>query len=159
MSKRQTRKVPGKAELARLCDDSEEIRKAQAAAPTWSDIQSAFPDAKIVDHPDGTRSCRIEDHAAGKPRLRLLNEMFKKKCHMDADIGQKRNARHREVVMRDPSGNKRYVREEFEERVAKKVGSRRVHTQRFAGHDSYKDAQGRTWVKRPTEREWRLLDG
>src|SRR3972149_828204 len=99
---------------------------------------------------------QAEHPPPAKPRLRLLEEMFKPKSRLDAELGQKRHARTPEVVMRDPSGALRYVKEQLEDRVARKLGSRRVRTPRFNGCDSWEERDGGWWVKAPYEREWRL---
>ena len=149
-----TQRSPGKSNVARALEESAVAEKSRRAAPTWADMRAAFPDAKIVDHPDGTRTCRIDDPTPGKKRLRLLNEMFRKKGALDAEAGQTRHARHKEVVMRDPSGRVRYVREEHEERVARKLGARRTRPQR--NHSTWLDREGRKWIQWPGESEWRL---
>lgn len=136
-----------RAALEQLADDSAQMQKAQASLPTWADIQKSFPDAKIVDTPDGKRSCRIEDRSEGKKKLRLLNEMFKQKNHMDAELGQKRHARHKEVVLRDPRGNLRYVREEHVERVERRTGARALRRRTSSTVSYLTDAQGRKWVR------------
>ena len=141
-----------KPDLEKLVEDSDGIGRAQKAAPTWGDIQHAFPDAKIVDHPDGTRTCRIEDHSPEKRRLRLLSEMFRPTRRIEAEVGQKKQHRHREVVMRDPSGKTRYVREEHQEAVERKLGSRRVGG-RSPSYIVWFDRDGTKWIRRRGE-EW-----
>ena len=139
-------KRPSKQQLDQALDDAEAVGRAMRAAPTWADIRHAFPDVQIKDHPDGSRTARIEDFSPEKKRLRKLSEMLNPKRRIEAEQGQKRNARHQEIQMKDPSGHVRYVREEHEERVAKKLGSRRVRR----GRPSYSvwfDRNGDKWVK------------
>ena len=149
-----TQRSPSKSDVARALAESSVAEKSQRAAPTWAEMQAAFPDARIIDHPDGTRTCRIEDTTPGKRRLRLLNEMFRPKGRLDAEAGQNRHARTREVVMRDPSGRLRHVPEQHEERVAKKLGARRARPQR--NYSTWRDREGRKWIQWPGESEWRL---
>jgi hypothetical protein len=124
---------PTKAELDHAISDSAEIGKAQEAAPTWADLQHAFPDGTMTDTPDGKRNFHIEDHTPEKKRLRALEEMFIPKNRIEAEVGFKKNARHKEVILKDPRGGFRVVREEFEERVERKTGARRNGRVMFGG--------------------------
>lgn len=125
----RTRNLTSK-DIERIVDDTAVQAKALASAPTWSDIRESFPDAVIVDHPDGTRSARINDLTPDKRRLRLLNEMFRKKNQIEANLGQTKHARDKEVVMKDERGVIRHVKERDEERVAKKLKARRIRRQK-----------------------------
>lgn len=133
------------------------LGKAQASAPTWGDVKAAFPEVQFVDTPDGKRTCRIEDHTPGKRRLRLLNEMFRPKNRIEAEVGQNRHARTPEVQMRDPSGHIRYVREDMEERAVNKFGSRKVHRGR-SSYTVWYDRNGDEWVKL-RHGDWKKTNG
>lgn len=146
---------PSPATLARAVEDTESQAKARAAAPTWKEIADAFPGAKIVDHPDGTRSARVKGHG----NLQKLEEMFKPKNRIEAENGFRRAARHKERILRYPDGSTRLVREEHVERAERGLGARLVRGSKLPGFSTWTDRQGRKWYKRPGEDEWRLLNG
>ena len=143
MSKRKT---PSRQQLDQAVSDGLAQAKARAAAPTWSDIQHAFPDAKIVDHPDGTRECTIEDHTPQKKRLRALNEMFRPKTRLDCELGQARHGRHKELVMKHKDGSLRYVPEHFQEHAERK-GLRRPFRRNGATTSYWRDRDGVMWKR------------
>lgn len=126
-------KQPTKIELERAVSDGEAQGKAQEAAPTWADLQHAFPDGKITDTPDGKRNFHLDDHTPGKKRLRALDEMFRPKNRIDAEIGFTRAARHKEVVLKDPRGGFRVVRDEYREAAERKTGARVNGRRMFGG--------------------------
>ena len=151
------KKLPSKPELERALAHSEKVGKALSLAPTWADVKAAFPDAKFIDTPDGKRECRIDDHTPDKHRMRLLNEMFRPKNRLDAEIGAAFHAREPEVVLKQPGGGVRFVKASHQELVERKTGARKPRARSRFTVTTFWDKHGVKW-ERVGDGEWRRCD-
>ena len=127
-------KTPSPKQLEQAISDTAAVGRVRESGPDLDSLKSEFKDnLSVSENPDGTKKIVLNDHTSDKRLLHRLDSMFSERNDRDCDLGAELHARHPEVVMREPNGRERRVREEFQEAFERKSGARRPG-QRFLTH-------------------------
>lgn len=131
--------------------------KQADAAPSYGELQSAFPDGRVVYGPDGKRRGFKYPRHDDPERQRRVNEkvyeLWNPNRKLDVENGARRNGAVHSVAMRDREGRKRLVPEQQAEMAGRRkgllpvvrYGGARVRT----GPDGvlWRDAGGGRWER------------
>lgn len=144
---------------ARSLEDGAGLAKANSHAPTKDAIIREFrgkTDAKIeyTEHADGSFNLSLKDQTPDGAHYKRLDQMFHERHKVDIENGQNRQGKEQKVMLVEPGGGKRYVKEEYRELVERRTGARRKRGERFPGYDSWRRKDGSLWLKAPGDKEW-----
>lgn len=145
---------PTQAEIDKAVTLTEKAGAVEALKPSWREVESAFPNCeariegreKVMNY---LQDCPTPEEK--QRRLMEVEEMLRPFHMADIALGQEVQGQIHKVEMYDRNGNVRYVPDYMEDRVGKKIGSRRTSAARW-GKPNLMYRGGRWWKKQG--REW-----
>src|SRR3990172_835081 len=89
--------TPTPAQVAEALGRTKQVARVREASPSWDDLRREIG-VRVVQHPDGTKSARIE----GKDQLRCWSAMNREARRAETDLWAERHAQTPTEDVYDP---------------------------------------------------------